>query len=288
MTILTDITPQQSVRARSHLGACGVAWMSIGFFSVLMIAGVVNVWLAVSGVIPLWAGCVISIVVLYYLEHINHEAVHGNISGADTQWRWLNELIGHVGNFWMFLPLPAFRAVHFAHHRSTNHPELDCDMWFARKTRLGVAVRCSTLLLGYEITLQRLAKLGLVEKGAMTTIYATRALWLAIIGAAIYFGYGTEVLMLWVLPALLAMPVLAFLFAFIVHHPHSSKERYQASNVFVSDNKFVHNIMTAIFLFQNYHLVHHLHPRLPFYRYGEAFRELRPQLERKNANITQV
>lgn len=287
MTIVTDISPQP-VRTRSHLGAGSVAWPTIGFFFALMIAGAVNVWLAVSGAIPLWAGGAVSLIILYYLEHINHEAVHGNISGADNEWRWLNELIGHVGNFWMFLPLPAFRAVHFAHHRSTNHPELDCDMWFARKTRLGVLASCSTLLLGYEIRLQRLAKMGLVEKGAMTKIYATRALWLAMLGAAFYFGYGTEAMMLWVLPSLLAMPVLAFLFAFIVHHPHDSKELYQASNVFVSDNKIVHNVMTAIFLFQNYHLVHHLHPRLPFYRYGEAFRELRPQLESKDAPIVHV
>lgn len=298
MTILTDITLQQSASAqeksahaapaRSHLGACGVAWTSIGMFFALMIAGGVNVWLAVSGAIPLWVGTIISIVVLYYLEHINHEAVHANISGADTNWRWLNELIGHVGNFWMFLPLPAFRAVHFSHHRSTNHPTLDCDMWFAQKTRLGVLARCSTLLLGYEITLQRLAKLGLVEKRTMAIIYGTRLLWVAMIGVAIYFGYGVEVFMLWVLPALLAMPVLAFLFAFVVHHPHTGKERYQASNVLISDNKIFHNIMTAVFLFQNYHLVHHLHPRLPFYKYGQAFREIREQLESKNASITKI
>ena len=274
--------------AYSRLSASGIAWPTIGLFGFLMVAGAANVWLALTGAIPLWGGMLINAVLLYVLEHVNHEAIHSNISGNHPNMRWLNDLIGHAGNFWMFLPFPAFKAVHLAHHRSPNHPTLDCDMWFASKTLLGVAARCSTLLLGYEIQLQRLARLGFVEAKTMRQIYFTRAIWVAVVGACIYFGFAREVLMLWVLPSLLAMPVLAFLFAYIVHYPHDSTERYKSSNVWLSHNPVLQKLLTTIFLFQNYHLVHHLHPRVPFYRYAKVFNEIRPQLEDKGAPLRYI
>jgi beta-carotene hydroxylase len=39
---------------------------------------------------------------------------------------------------------------------------------------------------------------------------------------------------------------------------------------------------------QNYHLVHHVKPRVPFYRYGEVYRELRPELERHGSPIVHL
>jgi beta-carotene hydroxylase len=40
-----------------------------------------------------------------------------------------------------------------------------------------------------------------------------------------------------------------------------------------------------IYLFQNYHLIHHLFPRIPFYLYPDAFQKLRPVLEKKGSRI---
>jgi beta-carotene hydroxylase len=38
-------------------------------------------------------------------------------------------------------------------------------------------------------------------------------------------------------------------------------------------------------MFQNFHLVHHLFPRVPFYLYPQAFRSLKPVLEQERAHI---
>lgn len=263
------------------------AWPTVGLFFVLIAAGVVNVWLALTGTISLWTGLVVNMVLLYVMEHVNHEAIHRNICGARARLGWLNDLIGHVGNFWLFLPYAAFRAVHFAHHRHTNHPMLDGDMWFARKTPLGVALSCSTLLLGYEIRLQRLARLGRVPRGDMAQIYVTRLIWVGVVAAALAFGYGREAFLLWVLPALLVMPVLAFLFAYVVHYPHEEQAPHLASNVWLARGP-MHSLLTAVFLFQNYHLFHHLHPRVPFYRYARLFEAIRPDLEAKGAPIRTI
>ncbi|ODS00160.1 hypothetical protein AUC68_03355 [Methyloceanibacter methanicus] len=43
--------------------------------------------------------------------------------------------------------------------------------------------------------------------------------------------------------------------------------------------------MDWLYLFQNFHLIHHLFPRIPFYKYKDAFVDLRPVLEKEGAHI---
>ena len=43
--------------------------------------------------------------------------------------------------------------------------------------------------------------------------------------------------------------------------------------------------MNGLYLFQNFHLIHHLFPRVPFYLYPNAFRSLKPVLDREQAHI---
>lgn len=266
----------------------GFAWPLLMIF--LLIAGTLASVsaAAIAGIIPLWAGLMVNTVMLYLMAHINHEAVHRNISGKGNRLTFLNDAIGHIGSFWVFLPYPAFRAVHFAHHRSTNDPLLDGDMWFARKSPLAIAAACTSILVGYEIALWRLYRRKMITAMDMGVIIASRLLFVALVGAAFVVGYGREVMMLWIIPALLVMPVLAFLFAFIVHHPHTDRQKEKASNVWLSHNPLIQRLLTMVFVFQNYHLIHHLNARIPFYRYGEYFRKDRAKLEQAGAAIKYV
>lgn len=269
--------------APSRAAIGGLAAPSLAIFLGLVLAIGVNVALAFSDVTPLWAAGLANAVFLYVLAHINHEAVHRNICGSDSRFDGLNEVIGHIGSFFLFLPFPAFRAVHLAHHRLTNHETLDGDMWFARNSWWAIALSCFTILIGYEIRLRRLAALGFVSKRTMSIILLSRLLWVALALFGMMAGYAAEVWMLMIIPALLVMPILAFMFAFIVHHPHESREKMGASNVWLSHRPWLQKALTAVFVFQNYHLVHHLRPRLPFYRYGEEYRRMAGDLkDRKN------
>lgn len=240
---------------------------------------------AVAGAIPLWQGWLINTVILYVLAHINHEAIHRNISAGNPRMLWLNEVIGHFGSFWFFLPFLAFKSVHLAHHGAPNDPENDADLWVERRNPVAVFFACVTILVGYEFMLWKLAREGRLKKSSVISIYTQRFAYLALVAMFFALGFGFEAFMLWVAPGLLVMPFLAFFFAYIVHYPHSSTEPYQASNVLLTRNKWLQPFVTAVFVFQNYHLVHHLNPRIPFYRYGEVFRQIRPQLEDKQAAI---
>ena len=44
--------------------------------------------------------------------------------------------------------------------------------------------------------------------------------------------------------------------------------------------------LTPLFVYQNYHLVHHLHPSVPFYRYVRAWRRNEQAYLDRNAAIS--
>lgn len=286
MSELAETSPRApllGLKERAH----SVAWPTVRLF-VSLWAGLISVIIiAFAGLIPLWVGCLINTVILYALAHINHEAIHRNISAGNPKMRWLNEVIGHFGSFWFFLPFLAFKAVHLAHHAATNDPEDDADLWVDRRNPIAVFIACVTILVGYELKIWKLAREGRLKKSSVISIYLQRTAFLVLFGSTFVMGFGHEAFMLWVLPGLLVMPFLAFFFAYIVHYPHSSREHYQASNVLLAP-RWAQPFVTAVFVFQNYHLVHHLNPRIPFYRYGEVFRKIRPQLEEKHAAIKQL
>ncbi|WDI32725.1 fatty acid desaturase [Hyphococcus flavus] len=263
-----------------------IAWPLVGLFFGLW-AGLIGVsWAAVTGVIPVWAGTFLNFGLFYVLSDFNHEATHRNISGARSEWKWFNDALGQIGSFPFFLPFAAFKAVHLAHHRMTNHPTLDGDMWFAGKNFFDILGRAAGLLVGYEIILHRLAKQGFVTRKTIISIWVQRLAILGIIAAAFALGIGYEVFMLWTLPCLMVMIALGFL-AYAVHCPHESREKYQNTNIWFGRG-LMQPLIVAAMVNQNYHLVHHLHPRIPFYRYGRAFKQLRPELERNKATIRRL
>lgn len=271
--------------AAPRISARGAAWPTVGVFAACWAGLFASVSSALAGALPLWGACLINAALLYVLAHINHEAIHRNISGGNPRLKWLNEAIGQFGSIWYFLPFPAFKAVHLAHHAAPNDPVTDGDMWVARKHPLAVAAGCMTILGGYEVQLWRLAREGKLTRANLISIYGQRLVATAAVIAAFAFGYGAEVMLLWVLPAMIVMPFLAIFFAYVVHRPHDETDPYRSSNVILA-NKYLQPFVTALFVFQNYHLVHHLNPRIPFYQYGEHFRAMRGELERKGASIT--
>lgn len=263
----------------------GAAWPTVGLFIGLWAGIAFSVAMALIGFVPYWGAAIANTVMFYAMAHSNHEAIHRNISGGNPRLRWLNELIGHLGSFWFFLPFPAFKAVHLAHHRAPNDPAVDGDMWVARENPVLVFLTCSTILVGYEFQVWRMAREGTLSRGDVLMIYGQRLLALAVIAAAFAMGIGFEIFMFWMLPALLTMPLLAYFFAYVVHQPHDETDPYRSSNVILARG-WLQPLVTAIFVFQNYHLVHHLNPRIPFYKYGTTFRAMRAELEAKGASVT--
>lgn len=92
-------------------------------------------------------------------------------------------------------------------------------------------------------------------------------------------------LLTWVLPARLAIFLLAFSFDYLPHRPHrvtAAENRFLATRIVDS------RVLEVVLLAQNYHLIHHLYPAVPFYRYRQVWTAEEHVLREKGAPITRL
>jgi beta-carotene hydroxylase len=264
-----------------------VAWPSvilglaiIGSFALVCV-------LAVQRIIPLWAGLILNSLLLYAIQTPLHEACHGNIAGRESRWMWLNHLIGFVCGALLLHEYKAFRHMHLMHHRDTNDPEWDPDSWVDVKRPFSVLFRCFTIVPYYHHFFFKQVALKPEVPGNFAVAAHVIASYWALYSVAFWlsvFGYWREVLMLWLGPHWIGSAIIIFFFAWLTHQPHVAKERYRDTNVF-----WVHGawekVVDWLYLFQNFHLIHHLFPRVPFYLYKDVFKELKPVLQKQGSRI---
>lgn len=104
------------------------------------------------------------------------------------------------------------------------------------------------------------------------------AIIILLISTGILIGWSL-VLQLWILPAIIAQFFLAITFDWLPHHPHQEKSRYLNTRVFDIPG------LSVLLLGQNYHLIHHLYPRVPFYNYKKVFLKIKDELVNEGADI---
>jgi beta-carotene hydroxylase len=264
-----------------------VAWPSvllafgiIGSFALVCTLGVMRV-------IPLWMGLILNSLLLYAIQTPLHEACHGNIAGRDGRWMWFNHLIGMICGAILLHEYKAFRHMHLMHHRETNDDDLDPDHWVKVSNPFMVFFRCFTIVPFYHYFFFK--KIALNPKDptnfkvtahvlAVYWVLYSLSFWLCLT------GFTREVMALWIGPHWIGSAIIIYFFAYLPHKPHDTKNRWKATKI-VNISGPMAKIINWVYLFQNYHLIHHLYPRIPFYLYPEAFRDLRPVLDRQGARI---
>ena len=284
---MTSVAVEQEaqLRARPYQGM--VAWPSallglavIGSFALVCTLGAL-------GVIPLWLGLVLNTFVLYACQTPLHEACHGNIAGRESRWMWLNHVIGFLCGVLLLHEYKAFRALHLMHHRQTNDAEYDPDHWVKVDNPLRAILRCLTIVFYYNhFFFKHVVFKPEVPGNKKTAMHVIAVYWFlyTIMYWLIVYGYWREVLALWFLPHVFASALIIYLFAYVPHQPHQKTERYRDTNIFKVKG-WLAGIVNWLYFFQNYHLIHHLFPRIPFYLYPQAFDDLKPVLEKEGAHI---
>lgn len=102
--------------------------------------------------------------------------------------------------------------------------------------------------------------------------------------AVLASGYLYEGLALFVLGWLIGVVVLLYLFAYIVHRPHEREGRYIDTSTILVPGP-LGGFLTWLWLFQNYHSIHHLFPRVPFYHYAKLYREIEEVMVARGAPV---
>ncbi len=255
----------------------GTAWPTVALATVTLAVWLGAVFGHMGGLLPTWLAAAIAFVAAYVSFTPVHEATHGNVGGKERP--RLDAVVGWAAALPLLAPFPAFKALHLRHHAKTNDPEHDPDFWVAG-SGWRVPARCLSIIPHYYATylgpLARLSRTASRNRPLAIAYLVVQGL--VLLGLALA-GLGSTVLFVLLLPSWLAVAVLAFFFDWLPHHPHSVQGRYVDTRAMPS------KVLELLLLGQNLHLVHHLWPSVPFYRYGAVFEACKEALAAKGADI---
>jgi ferredoxin-NADP reductase/fatty acid desaturase len=224
-------------------------------------------WLLLTGRAPLWVTIPLHASVTFTMFTVLHESTHH----AGGKLTWVNEMLGRLSIPFVaaYGSFPFIRYVHIEHHRNTNEDiRTDPDAWTSHGSWWQLPFRWLTIdgwyVRFYVPRLARRPRAEITETTLMVMLAVSAA------AALLATGNGWELLMIYLIPQRIGLGVLAWWFDWLPHHDlgiTQRQNRFGATRVRVG----LEWLMTPLMLYQNYHLVHHLHPAIPFYRYVRAW-----------------
>lgn len=271
---------------KPYLTQTGVAWPTVflGFGCVAAFLTVMT--LGFMGIMPLWVGLILNSLILYAIQTPLHDAVHRSISGRNKSWLWLNHLVGFLCGAVLLHEYRAFRVMHTIHHRETNNPEFDPDVWIFAKTPLGVVFKCFTISLLYHFYFFKNIFLKKEYRADVIHIIGVYMVLYSIIFWGSVFGYAAEFILMWYIPHFIASAMIIYFFGYLVH-PEEHEERYLNTKIIEVKGRYA-PLINMLWFFQSFHLIHHLFPRMPFYLYPRAYRDLKPLLLKAGSPIVDL
>jgi fatty acid desaturase len=256
-----------------------IAWGTVALFAGLFLAWGTGLVGGVSGWLPAPVAVALCSVGAYAAFTVMHDASHHVVARSHG----LNSLLGHTSASILLARFIGFQSVHRRHHRFAGDRARDPDRYSGEGPGWQLPWRWATADIHYyfeydphEPLSPREARDSQVSAWVMGVCIAALCL----------SGHVTGFLLFWVLPARIALFFSTYSFDYVPHQrPHcrsSSEDRFQAS--FVIEGR----LMTVLLLCQNYHLVHHLYPAVPFYRYPAIWRAFREELRARGATTVKL
>jgi len=250
--------------------------LEVGLFAIFISA----TWLTIAGVIPMWLGTLANTIFIYSLYTVVHEALHSNISSRTKSLRWVDTLAGLIACVPLWLHYHQHKRQHMQHHAHTNE-ETDPDIYAKGSFLAWVFLRAPAALLSYFNPVQQYRDCKRFRCSRRDYVYTALSFsaYSAIVIGLMAAGYAWEVLVLWFAPWWIGQTVMLTFFTWTPHHDHSETGRYRNTRVSLFPGA------NFILQGQNYHLIHHMIPSIPYYRYKSTFDEMRPILEQKGVRI---
>lgn len=266
------------IKFREELVNCPkYAWLTIVFFFVAITTMPLAAVLAHFGFLPLWLAIVCNAYCLNMLFMVMHDSAHRSIS----QVNWINEWLGRFSIFFVipFAVLPTWRFSHMRHHANTNDDNgEDPDIWVSKGPKWLLPLRWATLDNAYLLFLisniKYFKKIELLEWsiGIMVTSM--------VFVLAVHYDYISELLLYWIIPTRINVFFVALIFDYLPHtHSISQREKpFNASTI----RPGLDWLGAVLMMNQNYHTMHHVYPRIPFYKIRQAwFAKLNFHLEQR-------
>jgi len=259
--IRTIPDPQEPVPA--------VAWPTLCLFGAAFVLYAGSCVLAVRHMIPWPVATVVNAIAGYMMFTVVHEASH-HAASANSR---LNMWMGHLALPFFAPPMGfrAFRFIHMQHHQHTNKTDgSDPDEWtMGGSNPVSALARWATLDLHYLAWYaSKIRKRPAIERRQSLVELTLGAI---VVAALVATGNFFWLLVLYIIPSRLTVTFLGWAFDYLPHRGLDAtpkEDRFQATRNRVGREW----LFKWVLLYQNYHLVHHLHPVVPFYRYIKVWR----------------
>ncbi|TDK93344.1 2Fe-2S iron-sulfur cluster binding domain-containing protein [Mycobacterium paragordonae] len=260
-----------------------LALPTIGIFLASLTAFVTCTVGYINGWSPWWVTIPVNAAVTFVMFTVVHDASHYSISSV----RWVNGLMGRLA--WLFVgpvvAFPSFGYIHIQHHRHSNDDDQDPDTFASHGKWWQLPLRWSLVEYFYlRYYLPRARSRPVLEVGETMLMMALSLTGLVV---AIVTGNFWILAVVFLIPQRIGLTILAWWFDWLPHHGLEDTQRtnrYRATRNRVGAEW----LFTPVLLSQNYHLVHHLHPSVPFYRYLRTWKRNEEAYLERNAAINTV
>ncbi|MBV8785618.1 MAG: fatty acid desaturase [Mycobacterium sp.] len=247
-----------------------VAWWTA---TAAVLYGVSRWWLVVT--------IVVQSLVTFSMFTVLHESIHHTVGRPN----WVNQVFGRLSMPFvsLFGTFPMLAYTHLAHHRNTNESIYDDpDAWSITGPRWQLPLRWLTIDAWYcRFYLVRLHRRPRKEVLGFA-VHLSMAL--AFVTTMLILGHGPELVLIYFIPQRLGMGLLAWWFDWLPHHDLVTikTNRFRVTRVRVGWER----VLCLLLMYQNYHLVHHIHAAIPFYLYVKAWRSAEADYLDRNVPIT--
>lgn len=243
-----------------------VAWPTVAlFFGGWAVVAFIGYHSLLTGQWPLLPSAVAAGIVGYFLFSPIHDAIHRSVSRHE----WINNLVA-IGTVGAILPYANFRMLrwgHMQHHRFTNEVGKDPDRFLTDRWHAPItAWPFFELFYVPDYWKARHTRPAWEVRRVFTQLVAGIALL-----AAVTWWQGLDFLMYWFVASRVTLWLIVAVFVYLPHQPHTVLQKdapFQAS--LIREGK--EWLLTPLMAYQNWHLVHHLYPTIPFYRYKKAWK----------------
>ncbi len=217
-----------------------------------------------------WCCFFINVLALHLAGTVIHDASHNSAHRN----RMVNAILGHGSALMLGFAFPVFTRVHIQHHAHVNDPDNDPDHFVSTGGPLWlIAAR----FFYHEVFF---FKRQLWRKYELLEWFLSRLVVFAIVACSIHYGFTAYILNYWFSPALVVGIALGLFFDYLPHRPFEERNRWKNARVYPSA------ILNILILGQNYHLIHHLWPSIPWYQYKPAYEKMKPLLDAKGSPQT--
>ncbi|KHG42798.1 MULTISPECIES: beta-carotene hydroxylase [Aphanizomenonaceae] len=219
---------------------------------------------------PHWLCFSVNTLALHCSGTVIHDACHQSAHRN----RIVNAMLGHCSALILAFAFPVFTRVHLQHHGNVNHPQDDPDHYVSTGGPLFlIAVR----FLYHEVFFfQR----RLWRNYELLEWFISRLIIITIVYISVQYHFLGYILNFWFIPAFLVGITLGLFFDYLPHRPFVERNRWKNARVYPG------KVLNILILGQNYHLIHHLWPSIPWYNYQPAYYLMKPLLDEKGSPQT--